>query len=179
VFTFGHGQRLRSTGSHGELGDGQLGIGWRLHNRYVRIVGTEAETRATMRAIFGEVWSMEYDAADPKTDAMIAQWGMRELDISEPLAELARDAELARIETQVRAEAQRARTADLTPPQVTPVDLVPRCQEGRGPGRCILPEGHPVTDRGHPCDGRPADAPGDDLAYVNVGDDTVNGSWAT
>jgi hypothetical protein len=66
-------------------------IGFRLDNRYVRIEGEHNQARAIMFAIFGRVWSMEYEEG-PKTDDMIAEYELLSLDISEPLAELEREA---------------------------------------------------------------------------------------
>lgn len=92
IFTFGHGQRLRSTTGQGFAGDiERLGIGFRLDNRYVRIEADHTEARKTMFDIFGRIWSMEYEAG-PNTDEMIDQYGLVELDISEPLAELQAEA---------------------------------------------------------------------------------------
>jgi len=95
VFTFGAGQRLRSTNREGRSrleGFGKhLGIGFRLDNRYVRIAGEHQEARAAMVAIFGQVWSSAYFAG-PEADAMIAKYELVELDISGPLAELEHEA---------------------------------------------------------------------------------------
>ena len=86
VFTFGDGQRARSTNRDGDrVGSG---IGVPLRNRYVVIPGDCDIARLRMFAIFGAVWSMQYASrAEANTD----RYGLVEWDISDALAELARD----------------------------------------------------------------------------------------
>lgn len=88
IFTFGHGQRLRSTNAQGRADfawNGKpVGEGFALHNRYVRIEGEHDDARAQMFAVFGQVWSMEYEEG-PDTDEMIERFGLVELDIREPV----------------------------------------------------------------------------------------------
>ena len=93
IFTFGNGQRLRSTNDRSVAShplDGEPGIGFRLDNRYVVIDADYAEARALMFAIFGQVWSFEYEAG-PKTDDMITEYDLLALDIYEPLHEISQD----------------------------------------------------------------------------------------
>ena len=88
VFTFGHGQRLRSTSAAGRadsLGTDRMGDGFALHNRYVRIESGHDVARARMYEVFGPVWSMEYLESDHTAD-MIDRFGLVELDITEPIA---------------------------------------------------------------------------------------------
>ena len=86
VFTFGSGQRLRSTNRDGDMVGN--GIGVPLHNRYVVITGDYDTARRSMFAIFGQVWAMQYESREA---AMVAEYGSVELDITDALAELARD----------------------------------------------------------------------------------------
>lgn len=94
VFTFGSGQRLRSTSRRPggdypandyHVGDG---IGLPLDNRYVKIPGDFYTARRRMVAIFGDVWSFDYP---DEQSAGAARYGLVELDITEALAELDRD----------------------------------------------------------------------------------------
>lgn len=91
IFTFGHGQRLRSTNRMGRAdfewhGGTDVGEGFRLHDRYVRIEGEHDVAHERMVAIFGPVWSMEYREG-PETVEMIERYGLVELDITEPIGE--------------------------------------------------------------------------------------------
>ena len=92
IFTFGHGQRLRSTSSAGHIGqasdDHILPLGLPLWNRYVAISAvTAAEARRLMVAIFGDVWSFDYASREA---AGVDEYGLVELDLSEVLAEIAK-----------------------------------------------------------------------------------------
>src|SRR5258706_12171002 len=92
IFTFGHGQRLRSTSSAGRADyawggrEHCIGDGFDLLGRYVRIEGEHDEARERMVQMFGPVWSMEYKDG-PDTDDMIVQYGWIELSLTEPVGE--------------------------------------------------------------------------------------------
>lgn len=103
VFTFGAGQRLRSTNRDGS---GAGGYGINLDGRFVALQAADrAEAREIMFALFGSCWSFDYAprqvaAADrPLTMvdmtarqlAGVDLYGMRELDVTEALADLDRE----------------------------------------------------------------------------------------
>lgn len=119
IFTFGPGQRLRSSDRAGRAdlywnGQPTVGEGFALHNRYVRIEGDHDQARTRMVAIFGPVWSMQYEEG-PDTDEMLRGFRLVELDLTEPVGEprrpwlgLATTRDLLR-ELQARGEASYGR----------------------------------------------------------------------
>lgn len=107
VFTFGSGMRLRSTTRDGK---GAGGHGISLDGWYVAIRAKDrVEAREIMFALFGDCWSFDYppremvmlQGNDPpvgtgvffsaRETAGVDRYGMRELDITEALADLDRE----------------------------------------------------------------------------------------
>jgi len=107
VFTFGAGQRLRSTSRDGT---GAGGYGINLDGWYVAIQAEDRfEARDIMFALFGRCWAFDYGPTeivmirgdDPpvptgvfdsaRHNAGVDRFGMRELDITEALADLERE----------------------------------------------------------------------------------------
>jgi hypothetical protein len=74
IFTFGSGHRGHSHGSR--VGHDLTAEGFRLDDRYVRIVGTYDSARAQMMRWFGQVWSMQYASPD---DAGVDDYKLTEL----------------------------------------------------------------------------------------------------
>jgi hypothetical protein len=92
VFTFGTGMRLRSTTRDGK---GAGGYGINLDGWFVAIRAEDrTEARAIMFALFGECWSFDYaptERMSSREHAGVDEYAMRELDITEALADLDRD----------------------------------------------------------------------------------------
>ena len=107
VFTFGSGMRLRSTTRDGK---GAGGYGINLDGWFVAIRAEHnAEAREIMFALFGECWSFDYAPQEmvmiqgdqppvgtgvflsARDRAGVDRYEMRELDITEALADLERD----------------------------------------------------------------------------------------
>jgi hypothetical protein len=108
VFTFGAGMRLRSTTRNFERTTGGYGInldGWYVAIRAV----SYNEARDIMFALFGGCWSFQYEPREmvmlqgneppvgtgvffsARETADVDKYGMRELDITEALADLDRE----------------------------------------------------------------------------------------